>query len=128
MGSQWDWEAPALSHPTLVAVSSRLREKNNKKPSLRLLLVCKINKYGSENIFLNLRSVEKNSGKMGSHSDKQQLWYECDCFKSCAQLACASQVVPLRLISARLFVNLVSGGSSEEAVATDLKVLDSRKT
>lgn len=28
IGSQWDWETPALSHPTLVAVSSRVREKN----------------------------------------------------------------------------------------------------
>lgn len=28
MGSWWDWEAPALSHPTLVADSSRVRKKS----------------------------------------------------------------------------------------------------
>lgn len=32
-----------------------------------------------------------------------------DCFKSCAQLVFPSQVVPVRLISAIFFVNLLSG-------------------
>lgn len=77
-----------------------LFQGQGKKTSYRFLFVCKIKKYGSKNIFFNLKSAEKSSGKMGTRPDKQQFWYECDCFKSCAQLVCASQVVPLRLISA----------------------------
>lgn len=105
------WDPDGIGKPQLSVTLHWLLTLpgSGKKTSHGFLFVCKINKYGSENIFLRLRSMEKSAGKVGTHPDKQQFWYECDCFKSCAQLVCASQVAPLRLISAILFVDLVSG-------------------
>lgn len=105
------WDPDGIGKPQLSVTLHWLLTLpgSGKKTSHGFLFVCKINKYGGENIFLRLRSMEKSAGKVGTHPDKQQFWYECDCFKSCAQLVCASQVAPLRLISAILFVDLVSG-------------------
>lgn len=83
--AQQPWEAPMAWDPNgigkpqlsvILLCLLSLPGSGEKKTSHRFLLVCKIKKYGSQNIFLHLRSMEKSSGKMGTRPDKQQFWYE----------------------------------------------------
>lgn len=50
-----------------------LFQGQGKKPKLShsFLLACKINNYGSQKVFLHLRSMEKSAGKMGTRPDKK---------------------------------------------------------
>lgn len=98
--------SPTLSHLTLAAVSSRAGKK-----VIELSFWVQDEQTLHPAPFPCLTCMDKREGKVGTHPDRNNCSAVIvnDCFKSCAQFVFPSPATPLRLISAKFFVNLVAG-------------------